>query len=137
MSITARYKKLTIAAICAGAAAAWVFQTANPHSPKKPTDYANGLGGTAPLDRQDLIGNAPPPGEELYTGMTSPGAVLPHGITNLGPMNKDLDLSYLFTKPDSLLRLAPLRFCWTNGAVSATVGLDETSPPAYRRPAVR
>src|SRR6185437_83096 len=26
--------------------------------------------------------------------MTSPGAVLPHGATNLGPINKNLDLSY-------------------------------------------
>src|SRR5579872_1210159 len=61
---------------------------------KEPVDWVNTLVGTAPLDRQELIGNAPPPGEELYTGMTSPAAVLPHGVTYLGPINKNLDLSY-------------------------------------------
>ncbi len=61
---------------------------------KAPVDWVNTLVGTAPLDKQELIGNAPPPGEELYTGMTSPAAVLPHGITYLGPINKNLDLSY-------------------------------------------
>jgi predicted alpha-1,2-mannosidase len=61
---------------------------------KRPVDYVNALVGTAPLDQQELIGNAPPPGEELYTGMTSPGAVMPHGVTNLSPINKNLDVSY-------------------------------------------
>ncbi len=61
---------------------------------KGPLDWVNTLVGTAPLDKQVLIGNAPPPGEELYTGMTSPGAVLPHGITDFAPINKNLDLSY-------------------------------------------
>jgi len=56
--------------------------------------WVNTLVGTAPLDKQEFIGNAPPPGEELYTGMTSAAAVLPHGITDLGPINKNLDLSY-------------------------------------------
>jgi len=65
-----------------------------PNAQKRPIDYVNGLVGTAPLDDPKLIGNAPPPGEELYTGMTSPGAVLPHGVTNLSPINKNLDLSY-------------------------------------------
>jgi predicted alpha-1,2-mannosidase len=67
----------------------------NSTPPKKsPVDYANGLVGTAPLDDQKLIGNAPPPGEHLYSGLVSPGAVLPHGATNLAPINKNLDLSY-------------------------------------------
>ncbi len=61
---------------------------------KKPVDYVNTLVGTAPLDKQVLIGNAPPPGEQLYTGMTSPGAVFPHGMTILAPINKNLALSY-------------------------------------------
>src|ERR1017187_5113163 len=69
------------------AAAALGFQ-------KSPVNSVNALVGTAPLDRPELIGNAPPPGEELYTGMTSPGAVLPHGTANLSPINKNLDLSY-------------------------------------------
>jgi predicted alpha-1,2-mannosidase len=65
-----------------------------PAAAKKPVDYVNALVGTAPLDDQKLIGNAPPPGEELYTGFTSPGAVLPHSATNLSPVNKDLELVY-------------------------------------------
>src|ERR1700722_9198727 len=48
-------------------------------SDKRPLNYANGLVGTAPLDDQHLIGNAPPPGEQIYSGFTSPGAELPHG----------------------------------------------------------
>lgn len=61
---------------------------------KQPLDYANGLVGTAPLDDQKIIGNAPPQGERLYSGLTSPGAVLPHGSTDMAPINKNLDLSY-------------------------------------------
>ncbi len=79
-------KKTIFLFVCAALALA--FQA------KKPVDYVNALVGTAPLDDPKLIGNAPPPGEELYTGMTSPGAVLPHGLTNLSPVNKNLDLSY-------------------------------------------
>lgn len=74
--------------LAAGSFAALAFQA------KKPVDYVNALVGTASLDDPKLIGNAPPPGEELYTGMTSPGAVLPHGAVNLSPVNKNLDLSY-------------------------------------------
>ncbi len=70
------------------------MQTKGAGSDKRPVDYANGLVGTAPLDNQKLIGNAPPEGEELYTGFTSPGAVLPHSSTNLSPINKNLDVSY-------------------------------------------
>ena len=63
-------------------------------SAKRPVDYANGLVGTAPLDDQKLIGNAPPPGERLYSGFTSPGATLPHSSTELAPINVNLDLAY-------------------------------------------
>jgi predicted alpha-1,2-mannosidase len=59
----------------------------------KPVDCANPLVGTAPLDSQQLIGNAPPPGEEIYTGFTSPGPNLPHGNVNLSPVNKDLSVA--------------------------------------------
>jgi len=65
-----------------------------PTSGKRPFDYADGLVGTAPLDDQKLIGNAPPPGEQLYSGFTSPGAVLPHSSTELAPINANLDLNY-------------------------------------------
>ena len=80
----------SLALLFVGSVAALSFQG----SRRSPIDYVNALVGTAPLDDQKLIGNAPPPGEELYTGMTSPGAVLPHGSTNLSPINKNLDLSY-------------------------------------------
>src|SRR5579871_1295394 len=71
-----------------------ILSTASLFGQKAPVDWVNTLVGTASLDKQELIGNAPPPGEELYTGMTSAAAVLPHGITDLGPINKNLDLSY-------------------------------------------
>ena len=61
---------------------------------ERPVDYANGLVGTAPLDQQKLIGNAPPPGEQLYSGFTSPSAMLPHSSTELGPINANLDVNY-------------------------------------------
>lgn len=76
---------LSAALVCC---AAFAFQA------KKPVDYANPLAGTAPLDDPKLIGNAPPPGEELYTGMTVPGAALPHGSMILSPINKNLDVAY-------------------------------------------
>src|ERR1039457_6698393 len=65
-----------------------------PNSGKRPVEYANGLVGTAPLDDQKLIGNAPPPGEQLYSGFTSPAATLPHSSTELGPINANVDLNY-------------------------------------------
>ena len=63
-------------------------------SSKRPVDYANGLVGTAPLEDPKLIGNAPPPGEQLYSGFTSPAATLPHSSTDPGPINANLDLEY-------------------------------------------
>src|SRR5215204_4698975 len=56
----------------------------------RPVDYANPLVGTASLDKPELVGNAPPPGEETYTGFTHPGPALPHRDVLLGPINKDL-----------------------------------------------
>ena len=61
---------------------------------RRPVDYANPLVGTAPLDDQKLIGNAPPAGEQLYSGFTSPGAALPHSATDIAPVNANLPLSY-------------------------------------------
>jgi predicted alpha-1,2-mannosidase len=57
---------------------------------KTPVEYANPLVGTASLDNPELLGNAPPPGEEAYTGFTYPGPALPHRSIILGPINKDL-----------------------------------------------
>jgi predicted alpha-1,2-mannosidase len=81
----------------------------------EPLRWVNTLVGTAPLDKQELIGNAPPPGEKLYTGMTSAGAVLPHGITNLGPINKNLDVSYPAGVGMSYDYLNRTMFGFTNG----------------------
>ena len=101
---------------------------------KRPLDYVNGLVGTAPLDRQDLIGNAPPPGELLYTGMTSPGAVLPHGAVNLAPINRNIDLIYGAGVADSYIYPNRTMFGFTSGAgpiVMPVVG-DWTVPPERR-----
>lgn len=59
-------------------------------SAQLPVDCANPLVGTASLDDPKLLGNAPPPGEEAYTGFTYPGPALPHRNVILGPINKDL-----------------------------------------------
>ena len=55
-----------------------------------PVELANPLVGTAPLDDPKFIGNAPPPGEELYTGFVWPGPELPHHDGFIEPINKDL-----------------------------------------------
>ena len=62
----------------------------SPVAAKTPVEYANPLVGTASLDDPKLLGNAPPPGEETYTGFTFPGPALPHRDIILGPVNKDL-----------------------------------------------
>jgi predicted alpha-1,2-mannosidase len=80
-------------AVGAGLVPTGLAQSAAAHA-KRPLDYANGLVGTAPLDKEELIGNAPPPGEQLYSGFTSPGAVLPHSSTELAPINANTELSY-------------------------------------------
>jgi predicted alpha-1,2-mannosidase len=94
--ISGRRSLRCLAAVLLGGGA--MYQTSLAQSASSPAkrsvDYANGLVGTAPLDDQKLIGNAPPPGEQLYSGFTSPGAVLPHSSTELAPINANLDLSY-------------------------------------------
>ncbi|MES2477111.1 MAG: GH92 family glycosyl hydrolase [Verrucomicrobiota bacterium] len=55
-----------------------------------PLELANPLVGTASLDDPKLLGNAPPPGEEAYSGFTWPGPALPHRNVIVGPINKDL-----------------------------------------------
>jgi predicted alpha-1,2-mannosidase len=64
-----------------------------PARDQSPLDYVNVLFGIASLDDPKLIGNAPPYGEELYTGMVCPGAAQPHGI-DISPVNKDVCLAY-------------------------------------------
>jgi predicted alpha-1,2-mannosidase len=63
-------------------------------APVAGVDQANPLVGTAPLDRPELIGNAPPAGEPLYSGITSPGARLPHSAVEAAPVNLNVELSY-------------------------------------------
>ena len=75
------------------------LQTAVAAHGKRPVDYANPLVGTAPLQDPKLIGNAPPPGEQLYSGFTSPGAKLPHSMTEMAPMNANLPLQYVAGVP--------------------------------------
>lgn len=62
-------------------------------SAESPLDLANPLVGTAPLDKPEFIGNAPPPGEEIYTGFVWPGPSLPHREILVNPINKDLSLA--------------------------------------------
>lgn len=65
-----------------------------PQGSKAGVHYANPLVGTAPLDRPKLIGNAPPPGEQLYSGFTSPSPMLPHSSFEVTAVNANLALQY-------------------------------------------
>lgn len=103
-------------------------------------DQANPLVGTAPLDRQELIGNAPPPGEPLYSGMTSPGASLPMSGTEAAPVNVNADLGFATGVPVSYAYGRPAMIGFTGGGstyganaspmVMPVVG-DWTVPPDY------
>ncbi|MEO8777453.1 MAG: GH92 family glycosyl hydrolase [Rhodanobacter sp.] len=106
-------------------------------------DAANPLAGTAPLDRQNLIGNAPPPGEPLYSGMTSPGATLPHSSVEAAPVNNNLDLSYPTGVGTPYYYSNPTMIGFTGGGGSSYGGSAEpmimpvvgdwTVPPDYAR----
>ncbi|WP_109126017.1 GH92 family glycosyl hydrolase [Dyella sp. C11] len=103
-------------------------------------DEANPLVGTAPLDRQELIGNSPPPGEPLYSGMTSPGASLPQSATEATPVNVNVDLSYPAGVAMSYYYSNPTMIGFTGGGstyggraapmIMPVVG-DWTVPPNY------
>lgn len=104
---------------------------------KTPLQYADPLVGTAPLDDQKLIGNAPPPGEQIYSGFVSPAARLPHGSTELGPINANLDVDFLAGVPALYYYPNRVMFGFTTGAhqsptLTPVVG-DWTMPP--QRPA--
>ncbi len=104
-------------------------------------DEANPLVGTAPLDRQSLIGNAPPPGEPLYSGMTSPGAILPHSAVEAAPVNVNIDLSYPTGVATPYYYSSPTMIGFTGGGGSTYGGNaqpmimpvvgDWTVPPDY------
>ena len=104
-----------------------------PGSNKRPVDYVNGLVGSAPLDNQKLIGNAPPPGEPLYTGMTRPGAVLPFSYADISPIDENLPFQYLSGVNPSFNYLSPFMVGFSSGGsggptVMPVVG-DWTVPP--------
>ncbi|SEM21315.1 alpha-1,2-mannosidase, putative [Pseudoxanthomonas sp. GM95] len=110
-------------------------------SKRQSIDEADPLVGTAPLDRPDLIGNAPPAGEPLYSGITSPGARLPHRATEAAPVNVNLELSYPTGVPAPYHYPNPTMFTFTGGGgpsyggnaepmIMPVVG-DWTVPPAY------
>jgi predicted alpha-1,2-mannosidase len=105
-----------------------------------PVDIANPLVGTAPLDNQALLGNAPPPGEPTYTGMTTPGASLPQSATEAAPVNINADLSFATGVPVAYDYRRPTMFGFSGGGstygargapiVMPVVG-DWTVPPDY------
>jgi predicted alpha-1,2-mannosidase len=112
---------------------------------RAPVDLANPLVGTAPLDRQELIGNAPPPGEPVYSGQTSPGARLPHGSVEAAPINNNIALSYPNGVPVPYYYTNPTMLGFSGGGgssyggnaepvISPVVG-DWSAPPAYREAA--
>ena len=113
----------------------------DPQSVVSPIDEANPLVGTASLDKQSLIGNAPPPGEPLYTGMTSPGAHLPQSTTEAAPVNINVDLSYPTGVATSYAYNRPTMIGFTGGGGSTYGGRAEpmimpvvgdwTMPPDY------
>jgi putative alpha-1,2-mannosidase len=109
---------------------------------KRPVDSVNTLVGTAPLDQQKLIGNAPPPGEPVYSGQTSPGARLPHSSVEAAPVNNNIELSFPngVAVPYYYTNATMLGFTGGGGAtyggraepiISPVVG-DWSMPPAYR-----
>lgn len=108
-------------------------------------DLVNPLVGTAPLDRQDLIGNAPPPGEPVYSGQTSPGARLPHASVEAAPVNNNIALLYPNGVPVPYYYTNPTMIGFTGGGgstyggdaepiVMPVVG-DWSAPPAYTQAA--
>jgi predicted alpha-1,2-mannosidase len=100
---------------------------------RAPIDYVNTLVGTSPLDQQKLIGNAPPPGEQLYSGFTTPAATLPHSSTELGPINANLDVDYPAGVPAPYYYLNRMMYGFSTGTehspmLMPVVG-DFTVPP--------
>lgn len=134
-----------IALLMAGASLAGAPGAAQTHdsaqSDRQPVELADPLVGTAPLDDGDLIGNAPPPGEPLYSGQTSPGARLPHSSVETSPVNVNLELTYPNGVPAPYHYPNPTMIAFTGGGgatyggnakpfIMPVVG-DWTVPPAY------
>ena len=109
---------------------------------QSPVDLANPLMGTAPLDNQKLIGNAPPPGESVYNGQTTPSARLPHSSVEVAPINNNIALSYPSGVPVPYYYTNPTMIGFSAGGgssyggqteptISPVVG-DWSPAPAYR-----
>ncbi|MGH8024488.1 MAG: GH92 family glycosyl hydrolase [Limisphaerales bacterium] len=117
-----------------------------------PVELANPLVGTASLDNPQLLGNAPPPGEETYTGFVWPGPALPHREVLLNPINKALDSAneghgivfpYIHSRQTMVgfssmvpgMTLMPLVGDWTTppdrGYAAAYDKQSETASPGY------
>ncbi len=117
------------------------FSAATAQQAQSPVDLADPLVGTAPLDDPKLIGNAPPPGEPVYSGQTSPGARLPHGSVAASPVNNNIELQYPNGVPVPYYYTNPTMIGFTGGGgstygggaepiVMPVVG-DWSPPPAY------
>ncbi|WP_404337549.1 GH92 family glycosyl hydrolase [Sphingomonas sp. MMS12-HWE2-04] len=124
---------------CAGFGAARAQD--RPGAAREPVDQANPLVGTAPLDNPEFIGNAPPAGEPLYSGLTSPGARLPHSAVEAAPVNSNVELSYPWGVATPYYYTNPTMIGFTGGGgptygARATPTLmpivgDWTVPPVY------
>jgi len=143
-SVRSRQELLATALVVlalAGTAVAHAHESSASQPAMHAVDEANPLVGTAPLDRQSLIGNAPPPGEPLYSGMTSPGATLPHSAVEAAPVNVNIDLSYPAGVPTPYDYNSPTMIGFTGGGGSTYGGNaqpmimpvvgDWTVPPDY------
>ena len=134
--------KQRIAVLAVAMMAAGTGCTATAQSRMQAVDLANPLVGTAPLDRQELIGNAPPPGEPVYSGQTSPGARVPFSSVEAAPVNNNIALTFPNGVPVPYYYTNPTMLGFTGGGgatyggnaqpvFSAVVG-DWSMPPAYR-----
>jgi predicted alpha-1,2-mannosidase len=132
-----------VKALAAGCALVGLMAGASAFAAEQsPVEVANPLMGTAPLDRQSLIGNAPPPGEPVYSGQTSPGARVPHSSVEAAPINNNITLSFPNGVPVPYYYTNPTMLGFSGGGgssyggnaepiVSPVVG-DWSMPPAYR-----
>ncbi|NII11250.1 GH92 family glycosyl hydrolase [Oleiagrimonas sp. C23AA] len=137
MGFRRRSSAAIVLTLVATAASAQHSQT-----PDSPVSLANPLVGTAPLDKPKLIGNAPPPGEPVYTGQTSPGARLPHSSVQATPVNNNIALSYPNGVPTPYYYTNPTMIGFTGGGGSTYGGRAEpiiepvvgawSMPPALR-----
>ena len=114
---------------------------AQPKAGQSPVELADPLVGTAPLDDPAVIGNAPPPGEPVYSGQTSPAALLPHGSVAAAPVNNNIELQYPNGVPVPYYYTNPTMIGFTGGGgptyggnaepfIMPVVG-DWSPPPAY------